>query len=579
MPNPGDKITILTTLHGYVSYFDAEKAFGSDHSHGPYNYVEIAPGDYYFFGSSAGIPKLWNISKTQGRTGWWIDSSLNVEPKKYKVLTTLQGYESYFDAEKAFNSNSGDGPYNSVQIDPGDYYEFGTAAGSPNLVNISKTPGKTGWWINSNNNVEPEKFVVENGYKGYDISTDAQMKKDTGWVLVPPGTYYVFGYFGGNPSSDVLCITRTPGQKWVWINKSQGDSTENAKIFLAADADAYTTPENAFSKKNSLKIAKGEYWYLFDSEDGTLAYISYLHMPMGPGYWIVKADCKIGKEPVTDRLDKITINLPIDAYESVKLALENNPDNAIYKVQAGDYYVLSMHENGKVARITTNPVDTSNSAYINTGKNDENASVDTSDGTGKVDPEPSNTGTTSGIDNKPKKSGSLTDKDPDSVLIHGEYETSTCFIKNLITGTTIELRSGMPEGLSDSASASYEPANIRGRSNQIQGYSETEARNVSFDYMFHEELEPEGLLTVIARIKALEYPGYSSVVEPPKCYLRLGNVVRGTFICTSADVSYDEASGVRGDFYLGANVSFNFTETNDIARSAAEIEDGGGMLG
>ena len=574
MPNPGDKITILTTLQGYVDYFDAEKAFNENHHHGPYNSIEIAPGEYYYFGASAGIPKLWNISKTKGKTGWWIDSSLNKEPEKITLLTTLDGYENFFDAEKAFSGNHSHDIYNSVRLNPGEYYVFGRSAGNAKLINISKTAGKTGYWIDSTQNIEPEKFTVVHGYKGYTEYRGALDKSATGWSLIPPGNYYVFGYFGGNRNGDVLNITRTAGQEWLWINKSQGDTDQNAKITLLYDTDAYTVIDNAYSKKNPIKLSAGEYYHLFDSEDGNLAYISYLHMPMGPGYWVPLTELE---KSTSTRLDKITINLPLPAYESVKLALENNESKAKTKINAGEYYVLSMHESNKVARVTTNPKDT-DGLYINIAANSDNANVDTTDGTGKKDPEPSNTGTTSGIDNKPKKAGSLTDKDSNSVNIPGEYVLPPCFIKNLITGTTIELRSGMPEGLSDSASANYEQANIRGRSNQIQGYSDTEARTVSFDYTFHEELEPDGLLTTIARIKALEYPGYSSVVEPPKCYLRLGNVVRGTFICTSADVSYREDAGVRNDYYLGADVSFNFTETNDFARSAAEIEDGGGMI-
>ena len=568
-----EKINIVTTLQGYVDYDDAAKAFGDSHTHGPYNSVEIAPGEYYVFGHSAGLPNLANISKTAGRQGWWIDTNKNVEPEKIKLLTTLSGYENYSDAAKAFLSDHSHGPYNGARLDPGDYYLFGRSAGSPNLANISKTPGRTGYWIDTSQNIEPEKFKVEHGYKGYKGYQEAIDKSDSGWTLIPPGDYYVFGYFGGNKNGDVLNITRTPGQEWLWINKSQGDSDKNAIITLLDDTDAYTQVENAYSKKNAIKLPAGKYYHLFDSEDGNLAYISYLHMPMGPGYWVPLADL----EDTSTRLDKITINLPIPAYESVKLALENDESKAKTKLNAGEYYVLSMHENGKVARVTTNPKETEG-LYINLDENDDNGNADVSDGTGKKDPDPSNTGTTSGIDNKPKKSGSLTGKDASTVTIAGGYELTPCFIKNLITGTTIELRYGLPEGLSDSASASFEGANIRGRSNQIQGYSDTEARNISFEYTFHEELEPEGLLTTIARIKALEYPGYASVVEPPKCYLRLGNVVRGTFICTSADVSFRDDAGVRDDFYLGADVSFSFTETNDFARSAAEIEDGHGMI-
>lgn len=570
MPSPGDRFTVLTTLKGYVNFSDAER-YLSGHNH-DYSYVTIEPGEYIVFGSAASDRDLVNISKAKGKPGWWIRESQNIEPKKLKILTTLKGFKNFSDAIQGLAPGNSYGPYNSETISPGEYYIFSTAASDPDLININTIAGQSGWWIRSSLNVEPEKFHVNEGYRGYNNSADAVNMAKEGWTLVPPGDYYVYEYLNGDRSNSVLNITATAGQSWKWVNKSQGDSSANSKIKLNSDTKAYLMPENAFARRDGFTIGKGDYYYLFDSDDGSLAYVSYPNLPTGPGFWVRKDDLE---EAI--RYSKISINLPMPAYSSVKLALENDSSNAKENIEAGEYYILSMHENDKVAHISKNPKD-AQGVYINTGKNDENAEKENSDGSEKRDPEPSNTETTSGIDNKPKKTGSLTGKDSESVNIPGTYDCPPCFIKNLITGTTIQLRSGLPEGMSDNANASFDPANIRGRSNQIQGYSDTEARTVSFDYTFHEELEPEGLLTVISRIKALEYPGYASVVEPPKCYLRLGNVVRGTFICTDASVSYKDDAGSRDDYYLGADVSFSFTETNDFARSAAEIEDGGGMI-
>ena len=70
MYNPGDPIKILTTLHGYVDYSDAEKyLLHGEHTH-DYDYTVIPPGDYVFFGQSAGEPDLINISRTAGKKGW-----------------------------------------------------------------------------------------------------------------------------------------------------------------------------------------------------------------------------------------------------------------------------------------------------------------------------------------------------------------------------------------------------------------------------------------------------------------------------------------------------------------------------
>lgn len=492
--------------------------------------------------------------------------------EKIRLLTSLKGFFDYHDAEE-YSELHHTHDYDSYEVlKPGEYIVFGPSAGKPWLVNISKEAGVPGWWIDWNENVEPPKFKVEHGYRGYDYYHDAEVKNDTGWTLIPPGEYYVYGYFGGNPDSNLVNITPTAGEVGKWINRDLGDNQEPEKIEIYEDINAYINVDNAYQGKGGFTLPKGTYYCLFYSDDEKLAYVSYLNLPMGPGQWIVVADNK-----KTVKYDKIKVNLPMEAYKTVKGALDQNKDEAM-KIPAGTYYVISEHENGKVIRIAKAPDPNEEEKYLNQEVNEKNLEKDNTDGSSTKNPEAANTGTTTGIDNKPKKKGSLTGKDPETVFLAGGYDTAPAFIKNLVTGTTIELRMGLPDSISDSASANFDPASVRGRSNQIQGYDYTDGRQVSFDYTFHEELEPEGLLTTLARIKALEYPGYASVVEPPKCYLRLGNAVRGTFICTDASVSYRDDAGTRDEYYLAAEVSFSFIEANDFARSAAEIEDGGGML-
>lgn len=554
-----EKYEVLTTIYGYENYFDAEKG-------GLGGSQRVSPGSYYIFGKAAGRPELFNITKTPGRKGIWINSKDNQEPEKYKLLCAVKGYENFFDAEQ------GNDKYETLPA--GDYYVFGRAAGDPNLINVTRTPGVVGMWIHGSDNVSRETYEVKVLMRAYKSYHDCEVYNDSGYTDLNPGTYYVFGKSAGRP--ELYNLTELPGVVGKWVDTTKNEIKEPDKCHVYEDTTAWILTEYAYANdvKRGFSISAGDYYILFYSEDKELAYISYLTQPMGPGIWVRSEVLKKSQE----HPHKIKVNLPMEGYRSVEDAVRNNPESAEVKVEAGEYYCLKEYNGGDIALVSKQPKGAA-AHFINVAANEGNADMDNSDGTGKdQDADPSNTGTTSGIDNKPKKSGSLTGKDPSKTYSAGTYECPPCFVKNLVTGTTIEFRSGMPTDLSDSANANFDPAEIRGRSNQIHGYNNTEARTVSFSYTFLEDIEPEGLLTIIARIKALEYPGYASVVEPPKCYLRLGDAVRGTFICTSAPVSYGETSGSRDGYYLSADVSFEFTEANDYARSAAEVEDGGGMI-
>lgn len=481
--------------------------------------------------------------------------------KTYTVFSKMKGYRS---AEKARH-----GTGESVDVPAGEYYLIEDLADAVHLID---KPLTTDFWINAFKNQMPEPKTVDlvAVLRGYAEPYDASIQNDAGYSQIGPGTVYIFS--NSTAYSNVANVAEKRGQYGVWVDLSKNVSPPDPdKYEVFKDMAAYITPEDAYGKTdNCFTIEAGTYFILWYTDDEQLAYLSYLTAPMGPGFYIRVADNTQQYSEV-----KIKVHLPLNGYHSVEDAMRDEGSDCM-KFEAGEYYALAFYENNRVAYISDNPMGPGH--YVNLVANEGNLELDTGDGTEGTDPSPSNTGTVSGIDNKPKKKGSLTHKSPEVAYSPGEYVCPPCYVKNLVTGTTIEFRQGMPEGLSDSASASFEPAEIRGRSNQLQGYSSTESRTISFSYEFHEELEPEGLLTLVARIKALEYPGYASVVEPPKCYLRLGNAVRGTFICNSADVSYPENGGTRDDYFLKADVSFSFIETSDFARSAAEIEDGGGML-
>lgn len=139
----------------------------------------------------------------------------------------------------------------------------------------------------------------------------------------------------------------------------------------------------------------------------------------------------------------------------------------------------------------------------------------------------------------------------------------TCYIRNAITEKTISFNV-IPEEISESVDATWDTMDIRGRSAPYFGFSGNGARTVSYSITLHDDLCPD-LEKTVKDLKGLVYPKYlGSVVTPPYCYVKFGNMVNMYAIVNSVNVSW---SGVIiGDnnktnaHYSTAEVSIEFSE-------------------
>lgn len=148
----------------------------------------------------------------------------------------------------------------------------------------------------------------------------------------------------------------------------------------------------------------------------------------------------------------------------------------------------------------------------------------------------------------------------------------------------------MPTEISDSKLANWTPTTILGRSEPIQGYSDSGPRTVSFSLEFaasvdqgdqsvplvkldepgtNVEFSPTNyVLEAVAWLQSLVYPDYDDTVSglvkpPPVCVLIIGELIRMRCICKDVNVSWRgpwEPSSLTPMF---ATVALNFDEVNE----------------
>lgn len=151
-----------------------------------------------------------------------------------------------------------------------------------------------------------------------------------------------------------------------------------------------------------------------------------------------------------------------------------------------------------------------------------------------------------------------------------------------------------PTEISDDLSVNVDTETPRGRSVGYVGYNNTSNRTVSFSLRIIGELinsvtgdDSNGLVSLINRIKALEYPNYPSAgtIVPPNCYVNMYDGIRFSAICTSVSVVWggplvgsrrrpNEKSEL-GTAYAYADVSLAFTNVVDAPYQAIDIASTG----
>lgn len=286
------------------------------------------------------------------------------------------------------------------------------------------------------------------------------------------------------------------------------------------------------------------------------------------------------------QLDKFTIYVNADTYDTSIHAIEQRTTGLKETIPAGEYWVLRKVDGAVL--LNNIPIDSFPLGWISTKKNDELKRVYVDGVVDDPAEDPSNTAPTESTDKQhnmgdtsmlgnyniiPPSPADPNRKRKPLVNISGEKVEDTSYIKNLITGTVIDISS--PSELSDGVAANFDDISIRGRSSQLKGYDGSGPRSVSWSTTIHEEYCEEGLVARVARLKALCYPAYAGATKPPSCYVKIGKAVRGVFVVNSVNAEYQKP--YRDDMYLVADVSIDLTEAGQVSYSSPQIEEGYGM--
>lgn len=206
----GDTYVLTSSKTGFFTAADA--AVFND------GRVKVVAGEYYIYNLAN---SMINITKTRGYPGSWInpdeafrvDTPVIIAPTQtYKIGDKYQLKNStpgYYTASDAIN-----GKDQRVTVLTGEYTIFNIAQ---EMLNITKTPGKAGSWINPKTQLISEvsigdKYTLKTATGGYYTSDDALAKKNQKVSLLP-GEYYVF-----NIAKGMINLTKTKGQPGSWIN-------------------------------------------------------------------------------------------------------------------------------------------------------------------------------------------------------------------------------------------------------------------------------------------------------------------------------------------------------------------------
>ena len=186
---------VVTTINGYISAADAMA-----HTNPKTAFVA---GTYYEYKRSGGSI---NISKTAGSPGAWINPADNVvattTSPTYEVVKTINGYVSASDAISNTNAKT--------TLKAGTYYEYKRSNGA---INISKTAGSPGSWINPADNVEvnndtaPSTTTEALPKIGYATTCMKATVSKSGEKTVKGATHFKYKEFA-DPASDTVVVNK-----------------------------------------------------------------------------------------------------------------------------------------------------------------------------------------------------------------------------------------------------------------------------------------------------------------------------------------------------------------------------------
>lgn len=141
--------------------------------------------------------------------------------------------------------------------------------------------------------------------------------------------------------------------------------------------------------------------------------------------------------------------------------------------------------------------------------------------------------------------------DPNSII--------TCYIVNKITDEVIKFPA-YPTEMSESYSSSYTQTDIVGRSSPYFSFGGNPARSFDFPLTIQEDIVKDMTL-LVEKLKALVYPNYvGSIVQPPYCYVKFGDMLSCYAIVESISFSWGETILDGSQHFSKCDVSFSFQE-------------------
>lgn len=143
-----EKYTVHTSLDGYNTADEADNEYVVRKK------TTVKPGTYYIYKEHAG---MLNLSTSSSSPGSWINPKHNKKPETsstsfkqtYQVVNKIGGYITASDAKNLKNRKT--------YVLPGLYNIYRESGG---MINVSKTSGSPGSWINPNENIISPTTVV-----------------------------------------------------------------------------------------------------------------------------------------------------------------------------------------------------------------------------------------------------------------------------------------------------------------------------------------------------------------------------------------------------------------------------------
>ena len=351
--NTGDKYTLTDSVKTYMSAGDAAKGVNPA---GTY-----PAGSFYIYKTYSG---MLNISRNQGVPGGWINPADNPAIAEPPVITeppvTTGPKIAVVVSVKAYNTaaNAAAGTNSTTTYSVGEYFIYKTYNG---MVNISRTAGSPGAWINPADNVvkteppvitEPpvtteSKIAVVVSVKAYNSAANAAAGTNS-TAVYPIGEYFIYKTYNG-----MINISRTAGSPGGWINPADNvikadppvitepPAVTEETIRLVVDVDAYGTAADAAAGTNPTTVFSAGEYFIYEISNG----MTNISETKGTkGSWINPLDNRIPEvvDNATPGYENLSYTMIGELRTNAPVALRKDPSDTspllVQKIPSGSIF-------------------------------------------------------------------------------------------------------------------------------------------------------------------------------------------------------------------------------------------------